>query len=535
MECDERRQAVVVKRPFTSELSPIRRKHGLRDKVDASDNISIRIDGHRANKVLVGNSQKPVPRQESTEPMLLDEDETSFHKLTGSQTDYPEQKSLVQTSLLDLSSEDATTMASNHSRQSVVTTQVYSDLPVDDTDTDQRTPNRSPTAISTANIQRNSNGSISPISHNSTLPVLRRFTIDDQVLAERENEMAGSLSSIGQQSSYETHVHNPTSQPSPEPLFRSRSYDSESNLINSSDGTIHRTESHASYQTGSGWLPPSEREGKATRLFATPNRRMTSIQDTETCDIARTREDWDIHAGSACEGRTPPPIFFGQTMPGVDQVQSPSLRSDRLVEQRSPSVSGRSQQERSELDMHTPRFMHEPSVPDSRHSSRQSSRHTSRNSYDDGDQKFTTNIHCNATPMRASFNNRNRAILSLRMHSETNIKEGRQPSTSPFRFPAYWTPQQQGRRHTGLSAGSRIPLSALSAEEENNITDIAYYAPSSSSFLSFSIQCRQVYPPDTGERPQEHQDDAVWEDVDNNNNNVGATTIPPFFNTPFRR
>ncbi|KAL1986088.1 hypothetical protein VTN96DRAFT_6985 [Rasamsonia emersonii] len=543
IKCDETRQASVLKRPFTAELSPIRRKQGQRDKVvytDASDNISIRINGHRENKVLGGYSQKPVPRQESTEPMLLDGDEAWFPKLTRSQRDYPEHnKPSVQTSLLELSSEDAMTMASNHSRQSVVTTQVYSDLPVDDTDTDQRTENQSPTAISTANVQRSSNGSFSPISHKSSLPVLRRFTIDDQALAERENEMTRSLSSIGQQSTYETHVHNPTSPPSPEPLSRSRSYFSESSLINSSDRIIHRTESLASYQTGS--------ERKATHLFATPKRRLTSIQDTETCKIARTRADWNVHAGSACEDRTPPPIFFGQAMPQsllteVDQVQTPSLRLTRPVEQRSQSVSERSQPERSDLDMRPPHFMHEPLVPDSRNSSRQSSRHTSTNNAydDDDDRKFSTNIHCHANQMRTSFR-RNRAILSPLMHSErqptttiTNSRAEKQagsssslPSESPFRFPAYRTPQQE-RRHT---AGRLSPAAAGSSSPRKRI-------PSSSSHSPFSFD--RFILPETNERLHGRElqaDRAVWEEVNNNASSAEpeTDTIPPFFNTPFRR
>ncbi|KAL1963073.1 hypothetical protein VTN77DRAFT_8719 [Rasamsonia byssochlamydoides] len=442
--------------------------------------------------------------------MLLDGDEAGSYKSIRSQREHQAEhtKPLIQPSLLGLSSEDTMTMASTHSCQPVVTRQVSSDLLIDNSDADQRTPNGSATAISTGNLQPNSSGSFSPASHSSRLPVLHRFTIDDQILAERENELAKSRSSIGPQSTYDTHVHDTTPQPSPELLFRSRDHYSESNLTNSSDGIIHRAQSFASNQTGSGWLPQSEQEGEATYFFATPNGRSTSIQDTETRpmpaahEIARTRAEWDLYAGSACQKRTSPPIFFGQTLSqnsqiGVDEVQTPS----RLVEQRSQSI-GRSQQEQSELDMHIPqRFTHDPSVPDSRNPTRQSSRHTNANVYDDN-RKFTTNIHCHANLTRSFAHvGRSRTTISPLIHSSgRDIGAGRQQTTTTqtageqaesssrlpsasFRFPAYWTPQHE-QRHT--SAAAAAIAASSSPKKKMQPSPVPHPSSSSPSSLSFS-------------------------------------------------
>jgi hypothetical protein len=559
---DYRRQTAVAKRPFRSELSPVHRKYRYRDKVfhndNPSDSISIRINGYRTSGHLWDDGQKPTPRQESSESMLLDGDECVPHELIRPRRESlaEHEKPSTQASVVDLSSENTVTLASAHSCQAAVTTKVPSYFFIDNTE-DHRTPNEPATAISMAEFQPSTNGSLSSTSQGSQLPVLHRFTLDDQVLAERKNELQKSMSSVGPRSISDSHMHKPLSHTSPELLFRSGDY-SESHLV-IADGLINSendrrpVKSFANNQTGSDLC--QERQRDAIDFFATPNRRRP-IQDTTPA-----RAEWNIHDRSASKDRISSAIFFGQPIPQnlhvePEEIHAPSMCSSRLEEQRSQRVTGEHspREQLQGLHMATTRFDRSPSIYESRNLPLPSSAHSDNANCCDYDREFTGNIHCHPKQTRILCFNQNTNTMSPVIRDQS-IKERRQreyhtesssrlPSASPaqFRFPAYWTPQQEQLR-TSVPSAAAISVGESVSSEERMQTSPVPHPPPSSPFHSPLISRSRPFillESRRNDYGQELGPDAIRHLDNNNDDNLSCepgtdSTTPPFFNAPFRR
>lgn len=205
---DQRRRAAPAAKVFSPEFHTTLRKRTRRNtssEISTLEDISIRIDGYRPNSSLRHDNQKLAYSQESSESMLLDREEAVYNNRlmdTRNQTNHRGARSLIPgrpSIASDTSPSDVRGLGhlDTHRLSSRFASSIPFSTPSRLLSTDRLTNTArseyrnsgSPRVNYSEFLGQTQPRSSSPISHTNELPVRRRFTLDDQVLAEREGRL----------------------------------------------------------------------------------------------------------------------------------------------------------------------------------------------------------------------------------------------------------------------------------------------------------------------------------------------------------